>query len=338
MGIVLSFGEALSVFASSYMPACDLSLRTQEEYSRDLDDLAGFLRRQSINDWAAVTLPHLEAFLTHLERRGLKPSTCRRRVFAIKAFFTFLERQGAITHKPTQHLVPPTLPVPHPRVLIQSEYAALLDAIDDVRDRAIAMLFLQTGIRLSELVGLNLSDLDLPKPLPGVSPTTGTVQVTRRHGQVELLPVNWKAVQALEAWLERRQELSKQKNWATDALFVSKFGTRLSQRAIQLMMQKYLDQAGIRQASVHTLRHTMATHYLAKGGNIGAVQGMLGHAEVETTQQLYEELANRCSGEWYRSWRYKGALRGEIRMIGFPKVDWGTNIEVVNEPFIWDGS
>ena len=178
-------------------------------------------------------------------------------------------------------------------MLIQSEYAALLDAIDDVRDRAIAMLFLQTGIRLSELVGLNLSDLDLPKPLPGVSPTTGTIQVTRRHGQIELLPVNWKAVQALEAWLERRQELSNQKSWATDALFVSKLGTRLSQRAIQLLMRKYLDQAGIRQASVHALRHTMATHYLAKGGDIGAVQGMLGHAEVETTQQLYEEPAKR---------------------------------------------
>ena len=293
MGRELLFGEALGEFARTYMPACNLSLRTQEEYSRDLDDLVGFLRRQGIEDWVAVTLPHLEAFLAELERRGLKPSTRRRRVFAIKAFFTFLERQGAITHNPTQHLIPPTLPTPEPRVLVQTEYLALLDAIDDARDRAIVMLFLQTGIRLSELVGLNLSDLDLPEPLPGISPTTGTIRVTRRHDQVELLPVNWKAVQALEAWIERRQGLSKQKNWATDALFVSKFGTRLSQRAIQLMMRKYLDQAGVRQASVHTLRHTMATHYLAKGGDMGAVQGMLGHTELETTQLLYEEPAKR---------------------------------------------
>ena len=293
MGIVLSFGEALGVFASSYMPACDLSLRTQEEYSRDLEDLAGFLRRQSINDWAAVTLPHLEEFLAELERRGLKPSTCRCRVFAIKAFFTFLECQSAISQNPTRYLIPPTPPTSEPRVLVQTEYMALLETITHVRDRAIVMLFLQTGIRLSELVGLKMSDLDLPELLPGISPITGTLRVTRRHDQVELLPVNWKAVQALEAWLQRREELAKQKKWLTDALFVSKLGTRLSQMAIQLLMRKYLDQAGIRQASVHTLRHTMATHYLAKGGDIGAVQGMLGYSEVETTQQLYEEPAKR---------------------------------------------
>ena len=106
------------------------------------------------------------------------------------------------------------------------------------------------------------------------------------------LPLNWKACEALNAWLAERDRLAKKKVLGTPALFLSKYGDRLSQRSVQRMLEKYLERAGIKVASVHTLRHTMATHYLAKGGDIKSVQAMLGHSSLKTTE-TYVSLAKK---------------------------------------------
>lgn len=239
-----------------------------------------------------VSLIHLTGFMAELDRRGLKPSTRKRKSFSIKTFFSFLEQHGYIEQNPAVRLIPPELPKTEPRFLSDEEYHTLLAQVTNVRDRAIVMLFLQTGMRLSELVGLDLEHVELPRRVTKDPADVGIIRITRKRSKVETLPVNWKACEALKIWISERERLAKKKNITTTAVFVTKFGERMSQRSIQQMLHKYLKQAGIHGASVHSLRHTMATHYLAKGGDIKSVQEMLGHASLETTQ-LYVSLAKK---------------------------------------------
>lgn len=288
----LSLRAGLDLFITIHMPARNLSPRTREEYSRDLYDFISFLERQSVVECSQVNLTHLDSFMAELDRRGLKPSTRKRKAFSVKTFFSFLEQHGHIDYNPAVRLIPPELPKREPRFLSDEEYNTLLAQVTNVRDRAIVMLFLQTGMRLSELVGLNLEHVELPRRVTRDPADVGIVRVTRKRSKVETLPVNWKACEALKIWFLERERLSRSKNISTTAVFITKFGERMSQRSIQQMLQKYLKQAGIHGASVHTLRHTMATHYLAKGGDVRSVQQMLGHASLETTQ-LYVSLAKK---------------------------------------------
>ena len=110
---------------------------------------------------------------------------------------------------------------------------------------------------------------------------------------MEYLPLNWKACEALNSWFIERERLCERKNVTISALFLSKYGKRPSQRAIQQMLEKYLNRAGIKVATVHTLRHTMATHYLAKGGDVKSIQAMLGHSSLRTTE-IYVSLAKKA--------------------------------------------
>lgn len=170
------------------------------------------------------------------------------------------------------------------------EYNTLLAQITSVRDRAIVTLYLQTGLRLSELAKLQLSDLQLPKRVTKDPENVGMVKVNRKGSKLGYLPINWKACEALAAWFRQRKNKYKEK--ATTFVFLNKYGEPLSSRPIQRMGKKQLKRAGIEDATVHTLRHIIATHYAAKGGDIKSIQDMLGHASLETTQ-IYVSLAKK---------------------------------------------
>jgi len=289
----LSLLAGLVEFETVYMPARDLASRTRGEYKRDILGLVEFLETRGIGYWYEVGLPDLQAYLADLDRQKAKPSTRKRKTYSIKAFFSFLAQNGYVS-KPhvASELIPPKVPKEERRFLSEDEYNALLAQITSPRDRAIVTMFLQVGLRLEELANLNVYALQLPKRISKSLDDVGMVKVYRKGSNIEYLPLNWKVCQALNVWLKERERLVKRKGLTEETLFLNKYGDPLSGRSIQRMVEKYLNQANIKNASVHSLRHTMATHYLAKGGDIRSVQNMLGHASLETTQ-IYAGLAKK---------------------------------------------
>ena len=273
------------------MPARNYSARTREEYQRDLQNLADYLESRKLTSWQVVGLRDLQWYLAELDRRGLEPSSRNRKVYAIKTFFGFLTQSGYLRTDPSKPLIPPTVPRKERRFLREDEYQALLAQVHLVRDRAILEVFLQTGLRLSELARLSLDDLELPKRISKDPENVGFLKVRRKGAKEALLPLNWKVCESLSAWLSVRREMIGSDN-NDEALFISKYRHQMTNRSIRYLVSKYLDRAGIRDACVHTLRHTMATHYLARGGDLKSVQEMLGHESIETTQ-IYLGLAKK---------------------------------------------
>jgi site-specific recombinase XerD len=288
----LSLRAGLRQFDDVYMPARNLAEKTRTEYRRDIRQLVAFLEGEGIEDWTQVGLNELQAYMAELDRRKQKPSTRNRKAYAIKTFFAFLLEGGYIDSKPSDRLVAPKIPGKEPRYLTEEEYNAMLAQITNNRDRAIVVLFLQTGLRLAEVTGLAVGDIDLPRRISKHPEDVGLVRLRRKGGKGVYLPLNWKACEALKSWLKERERLARRKYTTTDALFLSKYGEKLSERGIQRVVKKYLKRAGIEGATAHSLRHTSATHYLAKGGDIRSVQEMLGHESLETTQ-IYLSLAKK---------------------------------------------
>jgi len=287
----LNLINGLEQFAKVYMPARNFSIRTRQEYQHDLEDLAQFVRGRQILTWSVVGLRDLQHFMAELDRKKLAPSSRNRKTYAIKTFFGFLHQSGYIRSNPAAELIPPTIPHKERRFLREEEYLALLAQAHEVRDRAILEVFLQTGLRLLELTHLLLSDVELPRRITRDPENVGFLQVRRKRGKEVRLPLNWKACEALSAWMTERKALVGSDS-TEQALFVSKFKKAMTGRAIRFLVEKYMERAGIEGASVHTLRHTMATHYLAKGGDLKSVQEMLGHESLETTQ-IYLGLAKK---------------------------------------------
>lgn len=289
-GSKLTIEQGLSEFESVYMPARNYSPRTREEYKSDLADLSRHLKEQGIELWQAVTLRDLQRYQAELDRRNLAPSSRNRKTYSIKTFFNFLVQTGYLGDDPSTRLIPPTIPQKERRFLSEDEYQSLLSEVYSTRDKAILEVFLQTGLRLSELVRLSVNDLELPKRITREPENVGLLKVRRKRAKEVVLPLNWKACEALTIWLREREQLAKK--GATEALFLSKYRKQMSPRAIRYLVEKYVSRAGVAHASVHTLRHTMATHYLAKGGDLKSIQEMLGHESLVTTQ-IYVGLAKK---------------------------------------------
>jgi len=223
-----------------------------------------------------------------MDRHGYKASTRKRKLSAIKTFLNFLDRQGVLTDNVASRLIPPRPQKTEPRFLSEAEYKALLGACSHrPRDAAIIELLLQTGMRLAELADLRLNDIGLPKRITKDPDNTRLIRIKRKGGKVETVPLNYKACQALAAWLKVRPPVDH------DALFVAKFKTPISRRGIQYLVSRYLEEVGIEGASVHTLRHTMATHHVAARTDLKTVQETLGHAGLATTA-IYISLSKKA--------------------------------------------
>ena len=288
----ISLSAGLLEFVGVYMPFRDLAQKTREEYERDVRDLVEYLSSLGLQYWDEVGLKHLQDYLAELDKRKLTASTRNRKTYSIKTFYNSLVSRGHIISNPAERLIPPPIPQREPRFLSIAEYNALLAQISNPRDKAIVTIFLQVGLRLSELSGLRVTDVQLPGRVTKDPENVGLIRIKRKGSKKEHQPLNWKACEALKNWLKAREAILRRQQTDSDALFLNKYGEALSNRSIQRMLEKYLDQAGIEYASVHTLRHTAATHYAAKGGDIKSIQDMLGHSSLETTQ-LYVSLAQK---------------------------------------------
>jgi site-specific recombinase XerD len=266
----------------------NLAQRTRVEYTHDLTELADFLEARGKTALAKVRLTDLQAYAADLERRGLSRSSCNRKVDAIKTFFRFLTEQEILRYDPAEQLIPPFALEREPRILAEEEYQRLVAACaHHPRDRAIIVLYLQTGMRLSELVRLKVADIELPQEIGQEEAQAGFARITRSSGKTERIPLNYKASQALLAYLTKRPASS------SPALFLNRFAAPLSKRRVQYLVQEYLERIGIFDASVHTLRHTMAAHHIAQGTDLQVIQETLG-ISLEATEK-YLSLSKKTA-------------------------------------------
>ena len=282
----ITLQQALEQFQTIYLPSRNFAIRTRQEYSNDLADLLRFLRAIGITGVGDVGLSHLEGYLAELDRRGYAGSTRKRKTITMRTFFSFLQREGFVANDVARRLIPPFSELTVPRVLTQSEYQRLMSACSQsVRDTALIELLLQTGIRLSELVRLKRSDLDLPDPVALGVNLIGQVRITSGGGRKSrCIPLNQRVCQALIHYLGHHPA------FPDVAVFANRFGEPLGPRGVQKLIKKYLGKAGIYGASVHSLRHTFGAQHAARGTSLKTIQAAMGHQDIRTTM-LYVSLA-----------------------------------------------
>lgn len=258
------------------------SPHTVAAYRRDLTALCRWCAAQEISTWPELTTVQLQLWLAEGHEAGLNPRTLARRLSAVRSLYRHLRRTGQAHHLPAQGLRAPRRTHSLPAVLDPDTTARLLEDVPQTplqwRDRALCELIYSSGLRLGEAMGLDLADLDL---------AGGEVRVLGKGGRMRQVPVGRKAREALNVWLALRVQLAQPEQVA---LFVNHRGTRLGARSVQrLLARRAITQGLAQHVHPHMLRHAFATHLLESSGDLRAVQELLGHQRLSTTQ-IYTHL------------------------------------------------
>lgn len=276
---------ALEQYRNIYFASRNFGNSTRREYSTDILQLIDFLASKGITEPHSVTLNHLNEYLAHLDTLNLAGATRRRKTSTLKSFFAYMEEAEYIQKDISKRLIPPKKETAPPRVLSEMEYQRLLRAVaNEPRDAAIIELLLQTGIRLSELAGLTIDDIELPTKITPDPEDTGLITVRGKGRKTRTIPLNYKACRAVKSWLRVRPD------YGTPDLFFSKFRTAITPIGFQWIVKRYLEEADIHNAHVHTLRHTFGTHMAKNGAQLKTIQDMMGHNDLKTTS-IYVSLA-----------------------------------------------
>jgi len=264
------------------------SSHTLRAYRADLREFGQFLHRESIDGIASVTHLHLRKYMAELRARKMARSSMGRKLATLRSFCKFACREGLLQSNPVVALRVPRLEKRLPHVLSVQEVAQLLEATAAAndkaspRDHAILELLYSTGMRVAELVSLNVRDVDL---------SAGILRVTGKRRKERICLVGSHAVKALVAYLEKRNISRRQASTSTEPLILNLRGRRLTVRSVGRILARRLTEAGLSaRSSPHTLRHSFATHLLDRGGDLRAVQELLGHASLSTTQ-IYTHLS-----------------------------------------------
>lgn len=256
---------------------------TLKSYRIDLDDCAAFLAARRLGTLAGADARVLRAYLAGLAERGLARTSIARRLAAIRSFYQFLVRRGRARTNPARDVHTPRLPKGLPGHLPIDESEALLRAEvpptrAGARDRAVIEVLYATGIRVSELAGLNVEDVDL---------RDGAVRVLGKGGKERIVPMGRKAIEALRAYLATRTR-------PAGPLLLNERGGRLTVRSLHRVVRRRARAAGLhRRVSPHTLRHTFATHLLDAGADLRLIQELLGHSRLGTTQKYTHVSTDR---------------------------------------------
>ena len=274
------------------------STHSVKAYREDLTQCLGFLRdrtgRSSLPP-AEWTVPALRAFLAFLHTEGYAKTTVARRLSAVRTFGKFLHREGVLPDHPADALRGPRTGRPLPHFLTVADVGRLLDTPGDDplgrRDRAIFETLYSAGLRVSELVGLDVADCDLGD---------GVVVVRGKGKKERLALLGEPAADAVRAWLPDRQRIQAEYGQTSPAVFVHRRGGRLSTRSVGRLFVKHLRRAGLDpRTTPHTLRHSFATHLLDAGADLRGVQELLGHKSLATTQ-VYTHVTAQRLREAYR--------------------------------------
>jgi len=277
------------------------AINTIDSYKFDLMDFLNYLINNNVNDIAEITANHISNYLMILRGSGKTERTTVRHLVALRNFFRFLIIENVITTNPTEIVDMPKMPIKLPDFLSEDEVNRLLAAPDlgsprGLRDRAILELLYGCGLRVSELVNLRIKNLYLDE---------GYIKVFGKGSKERIIPVGSYAVAALNAYLNSaRHSLSKPTS--DDSLFITARGKRFTRQAINKMLYEYSVKIGLgRKLKPHSLRHTFATHLINNGADLRAVQEMLGHSDISTTQ-IYTHIDIKYIREVHKNFHPHG--------------------------------
>lgn len=309
--------ETIDRFLSALQAERGFSQNTIAAYRNDLAQFAAYLRQppaddqlDPIDDWHALGDAQLNTYLLHLRTRDYASSTVARKTAAIKSFCGFLQRQGIIPAEIGARMASPRVDKYMPKAISKEDVARLLaqPCVDgdgtkpeSVRDRAMLEMLYATGMRVSELVALDLDDVDV---------TSGNIQCTGKARRVRSLPLFGTALVATRRYLDSARKHLVHEDQT--AFFVNHRGGRLTRQGFWLILKSYAQQAGIEEITPHTLRHSFATHALDHGADLRDVQHLLGHVSISTTQ-VYRQLAN---GSGHKASSGNGAEADEVEAAG----------------------
>jgi integrase/recombinase XerD len=278
------------------------SPNTLESYERDLTRYLKFLEDEGVTAPAAVTGEHIAKFLRVLHDLGLAPKSITRNLSSIRMFHKFLFGEGIATSNPAQEIDTPRTVRALPDVLTPHEIGEILDQPDTseplgIRDKAILETMYATGMRVSEVTALRRSD---------VRPDEGVARVFGKGSKERLVPIGRSALQWIAKYGDEVRGTLVKKEGGTDALFVNARGGRLSRMAIWNIVRTCTAKAGVgKEVHPHTFRHSFATHLLEGGADLRAVQEMLGHVDISTTQ-IYTHIDREYLKEVHRTYHPRG--------------------------------
>lgn len=252
------------------------SAHTILNYQKDLGEFKKFLGEAQVENADYLTL---RKFLALLKEKSLKSRTISRKLSCLRSFFRFLNREGFLKNDPTSAISSPKLERHLPIFMTEDEVSRLIESPHSeepggLRDRAILETFYSTGMRISELVGLNLENIDF---------FSAVIKVMGKGKKERMAPIGDKALRAIRDYIEHRKK-------QTQVVFLNKNGRRITARGVRMILDKYIQRAALRDnISPHSLRHSFATHLLNRGADLRSVQELLGHANLSTTQ-IYTHL------------------------------------------------
>ncbi|MHA6259589.1 site-specific tyrosine recombinase XerD [Sporosarcina sp. CAU 1771] len=264
-------------------------------YRRDLEDYLAFMKKSGFSSIEAIDRADLLTYLQKLQGEGKSARTISRHISSVRSFHQFLLREKVTTTDPTVHLELPKIDQKLPRVLSMEEVDLLIKSPDctkpqGIRDRALLEILYGTGMRVSELIGLDLDDIHL---------SMGFVRVFGKGGKERIIPLGGQAIQACKRYVEEARPVFVAKQRGADALFVNMRGNRLSRQGCWKLLKAHALSSGIKnELTPHILRHSFATHLIENGADLRAVQEMLGHADISTTQ-IYTHVSRSRLKEVY---------------------------------------
>jgi integrase/recombinase XerC len=266
------------------------SEHTLKNYENDLKQFFQFLSQQKIEDLKRVDHILIRSFLASLYEQNYEKKSIARKLACLKSFFKYLLKNNFIDDNPADYVSSPKIPKKLPNFLYEDNIKNIIeffnkpDDFEKSRERAILETLYSTGIRVSELVNLNLNDINLE---------AGTAIVFGKGKKERIVPLGSKCIEALKIFIKQRNQLLNKLNKTEKALFINKNGNRLTDRGIRYIFDKHIKKlAEIEKVSPHTIRHTFATHMLNNGCDIRIVQEILGHSNLSTTQ-IYTHISKK---------------------------------------------
>ena len=303
-------GKQIQAFLDNLNHQRRMSAHTLDAYRRDLGRLVLFCEQLGVDSWGAFQPSQARQYVGQLNRKGLSPASIRRHLSAARSFYRFLVRESVLEANPLIGIAAPRQGKRLPKALSVDQTSQLFrgdaESALDSRDKAMFELMYSSGLRLSELASLDMVDLDLEE---------GLVRVAGKGAKVRVVPVGRMALDALKTWFKSRVSLvSGEEN----AVFVGQRGHRLSGRSVQLRLNHLARRQGLESTvHPHALRHSFATHMLESSGDLRAVQELLGHADISTTQ-IYTHLDFQHLAKVYDSAHPRAKRRNEHKESAKP--------------------
>ena len=260
-----------------------LSKYTRDAYHRDLNYLQNYCTKKNIKKWSNLKSQQLRDFISDRHRKGISGRTLQRNLSSIRTFYRYLCKIDVVSINPAEGIITPKSTRKLPKLLDVDQTFQLLEIKENdvlaIRDKAIIELIYSSGLRLTEVISLNIDDIDF---------IDRVLTVIGKGKKARNLPIGKFAIQAIDDWLKSRQQLVK--NNKERALFISNRGSRISPRSVQERIKRWAVKQGLSgNVHPHMLRHSFASHILESSGDLRAVQELLGHADISTTQ-VYTHL------------------------------------------------